>query len=88
MTARETEIRQFVIENFLFGQDKNLNNSQSFLDSGIIDSTGVLELIGFLESQYGISIQDDELVPTNLDSVERVASFVEGKLKAKGVGVA
>ena len=88
MTARETEIRQFVIENFLFGQDKNLNNSQSFLDSGIIDSTGVLELIGFLESQYGISIQDDELVPSNLDSVERVARFVEGKLNAKGAGVA
>lgn len=82
------EVRQFVIENFLFGQDKNLNNTQSFLDSGIIDSTGVLELIGFLESHYGISIEDSELVPANLDSVERVAQFVEGKLKLKGASVA
>lgn len=82
-------IRQFVVENFLFGQnDKQVDDEQSFLESGIIDSTGVLELIGFLESQYGISIADDELVPANLDSVGRVARFVEAKLKMKGAGVA
>jgi acyl carrier protein len=84
----QTEIRQFVVENFLFGQnDKQVSNTQSFLESGIIDSTGVLELIAFLESKYGISIADEELVPANLDSVERVANFVESKLKAKA-GVA
>lgn len=84
----QTEIRQFVVENFLFGQnDRQVSNTQSFLESGIIDSTGVLELIAFLESKYGIAIADEELVPANLDSVERVASFVEGKLKVKA-GVA
>jgi acyl carrier protein len=86
--SKHAEIRQFVVENFLFGQnDKQIKDDQSFLESGIIDSTGVLELIGFLESNYGIAIADDELVPANLDSVERVAVFVEGKLKTKA-GVA
>ena len=80
----QTEIRQFVVENFLFGQsDRQVSNSQSFLEGGIIDSTGVLELIAFLESRYGISIADEELVPANLDSVDRVANFVESKLKQK-----
>lgn len=89
MTSKHVEIRQFVVENFLFGQnDKQVNDEQSFLESGIIDSTGVLELIGFLESQYGISIADDELVPANLDSVGRVARFVDEKLKLKATGVA
>jgi acyl carrier protein len=84
----QTEIRQFVVENFLFGQnDKQVSDTQSFLESGIIDSTGVLELIAFLESKYGISIADEELVPANLDSVDRVANFVGTKLKAKA-GVA
>jgi acyl carrier protein len=89
MSSRQTEIRQFVVENFLFGQDdKQLADDQSFLESGIIDSTGVLELIGFLESNYSISIADDELVPANLDSVGRVTRFVDEKLKAKAAGVA
>jgi acyl carrier protein len=86
--SKHAEIRKFVVENFLFGQnDRQISDDQSFLESGIIDSTGVLELIGFLESNYGISIADDELVPANLDSVDRVASFVDGKLKTKAAGV-
>jgi acyl carrier protein len=85
----QAEIRKFVVENFLFGQsDKQVGDDQSFLESGIIDSTGVLELIAFLESHYKISIGDDELVPANLDSVNRVAGFVEGKLKTKAADVA
>ena len=89
MTTKQTEIRQFVVENFLFGQeDKQLADHESFLESGIIDSTGVLELIAFLESRYEISIADEELVPANLDSVDRVSSFVERKLQTKASGVA
>jgi len=68
----------------MFGQnDEKLGNSDSFLESGIIDSTGVLELIAFLESTYAVSIADEELIPANLDSVDRVSSFVERKLAAK-----
>ena len=82
----QNEIRQFVIDNFLFGQaDRQLGNSDSFLESGIIDSTGVLELIAFIESKYQVSIADDELVPANLDSIDRVSAFIERKLQA-GVG--
>jgi acyl carrier protein len=84
MTDMRNGIRQFVVDNFLFGQtDRPIGDSDSFLDSGIIDSTGVLELISFLELRYEISIADEELVPANLDSVDRVSSFVERKLEMK-----
>jgi acyl carrier protein len=85
----QNEIRQFVIDNFLFGQrSEALTDDQSFLDSGIIDSTGVLELIAFLESRYQISIDDEELVPANLDSIGRVVDFVGRKLLVKGPALA
>ena len=63
-------------------------SDESFLEAGIIDSTGVLELVGFLEGRYGISIQDDELIPANLDSVDRVRGFVERKLQDGGAALA
>jgi acyl carrier protein len=75
MEAVRSEVRRFVIDNFLFGQGA-IADDQSFLDSGIIDSTGVLELVVFLETQFGISVEDHELAPANLDSLNRVASFV------------
>jgi acyl carrier protein len=82
----QSDIRQFIVENFLFGQQsKQIADDASFLDSGIIDSTGVLELIAFLEERYSIAIADEELVPPNLDSVNRVSGFVERKLQAKTV---
>jgi acyl carrier protein len=82
-------IREFVISNFLFGQDgERLSETESFLESGIIDSTGVLELVGFLEQQFGISVGDRELLPENLDSVQNAARFVARKLDARGAQVA
>jgi acyl carrier protein len=75
------EIRAFIIESFLFGQaTSTLNDEDSFLSTGIIDSTGVLELVGFLEKHFGISIANEELVPDNLDSVSKCSSFVGRKL--------
>ena len=71
------QVRQFVVQNFLFGQEPNFADDESFLDNGIIDSTGVLELVGFLETHFGIDVADDELVPANLDSVDAVARFVK-----------
>jgi acyl carrier protein len=83
------EIRQFVITNFLFGQDDGaLADSKSFLEGGIIDSTGVLELVAFLEQRFSISVGDRELLPENLDSVDNAAHFVARKLEGKGVQVA
>lgn len=74
-------IRNFLFENFLFGYDeKDFSNESSFLDSGVIDSTGILELIVFLESEYGISISDMEIIPENMDSVNCVSCFVYKKI--------
>lgn len=74
------EIRRFVINSFLFGKDgADLSNDDSFLEKGIVDSTGILELIGFLEERFQIKVADEELLPENLDSVNRVATFVDRK---------
>ena len=80
MPTIETEIRQFVVENLLFGDDADLANTDSFLDRALIDSTGVLELVAFVEQRYRIAVDDHEIVPANLDSVVRLAGFVERKL--------
>jgi acyl carrier protein len=77
----ESEIRAFLAENFPLGADANrLASDASLLEAGVIDSTGVLELIGFLESQYGIEVADDELLPENLDSIASIVRYVDGKL--------
>ena len=84
MTAQQitSQVRDFIIEQFLFNTDNgDLANDVSFLETGIVDSTGILEIIAFLEETYGISIEDEELVPENLDSVNNVVSFIERKLR-------
>jgi acyl carrier protein len=80
MDERIQQIRSFIIDTFLFGDDSVLKEDTSFLQNGIIDSTGVLELITFLEKQYGIKIQDDELIPQNLDSLKNIGQFLDRKL--------
>lgn len=75
-------IRAFVVTNFLFGKDNGLADDASFLEQGIIDSTGVMELVAHLEKEYGIKVEDAELVPDNLDSVRAVAAFVAQKQAA------
>ena len=77
----EQQLRRFVADNFPFGQVDGLSNDDSFLEQGIVDSTGVLELVAFLEQTYGITVQDQELVPANLDSINRLVSFLERKLQ-------
>ena len=74
------QIRQFVIDNFLFGRDWDLEDDASFLDNGVIDSTGVLELIAFLENDFGIKLQENELTPENLDSVDKLTTLIEMRL--------
>lgn len=70
------------MENFLFGQNgDDLANDQSFVKSGLIDSTGVLELVAFLEMRYRITVDDHELVSANMDSVDRIVAFVQRKLQ-------
>jgi acyl carrier protein len=79
MTAIEQTLRKFIRESFLFGADTPLADDDSFLELGIIDSTGVLELVDFLQREYGIHVADEELVPENLDSIRNLVAFLERK---------
>ena len=73
------QIRKFIVENYLFGYDEELADDVSFLDEGIIDSTGVLELVSFIEDNFCFKIEDDELIPENLDSINNIAKFILNK---------
>ena len=73
------QIREFVTTNFYVADPKALEDSTSLLDQGIIDSTGVLEVIMFIESTFGMTVEDSEMLPENLDSIERIAAFVARK---------
>ena len=73
------KVKAFIVETFLFGEGDNFRDDTSFLESGVVDSTGILELIAFLEETYGIRMEDDELIPENLDSVSNVSRYLERK---------
>lgn len=79
MSDVKNKIRTFIVENYLFGDDEGLEESTSFLDEGIVDSTGILELIEFISEEFSITVEDEELVPENLDSINNVAAFIERK---------
>jgi acyl carrier protein len=74
------ELRHFITNNFLYGRDCGFRDDESFLEMGIIDSTGLLELIHFLEKHYRIEVEDADLIPENLDSIDQLCQFVERKL--------
>ena len=76
----ETEVRNFIVETFIFDDNDELfDNTQSFLETGIIDSTGMLELVSFIEEQFNIKMEDEELIPDNLDSVNNVVNYINRK---------
>ncbi len=76
----EEQLKSFIVNNFLLG-DKNrlIRNDESFLQGGIIDSTGVLELVNFIEETYKIKVEDEELVPENLDSIQNLIVYIQKK---------
>jgi acyl carrier protein len=77
----QQDLRKFIIDNFLFGQGgDSLHNDDSFLEKGIIDSTGMLELVYFLEEKYDLKLEDSELIPENLDSINKLCIFIQKKL--------
>jgi acyl carrier protein len=81
----DRDIRRFLTENFpLSGGGSTLGGSDSLLEAGIIDSTGVLELIEFIEESYGLSIPDHDVLPENLDSVDAIVRYVGGRLNGTG----
>jgi acyl carrier protein len=85
MSAAEEKIRTYILQNFLFSNDQSaLNSSDSLLAKGIIDSTGVMEMIYFLQDEFGIRVEDSEMVPENLDSVRNIVAFLGRKQATAG----
>lgn len=78
------QLRQFVVDTFLVGDEAaNFTDSDSFMRKGIIDSTGVLELIAFLEERYGFAPEDDEMLPSNLDSIDNLITYIKRKTNGR-----
>jgi acyl carrier protein len=76
----KSTIKDFIVENFMFGSEEGLNHDTSFLDEGVIDSTGILELVDFLEAEFSIQVEDEELVPENLDSLNNLDTYLTRKM--------
>ncbi len=81
----KSEIKNFIVENFLYGQNNGLGDDISFLGKGLIDSTGVLELVAFIEERYGVSVADEELIPDNFDSVNKLSNYINKKVDSRNV---
>lgn len=81
--AIEHELRQYILDNYLFGEDDGrLTPDGSLFDGGIIDSTGVLDLVSFIEATWGLKVADADLVPANFETIARMAAFISARLPA------
>ena len=81
----EQRIRQFIVENFYVSDPSELADDTSLITSGYVDSTGMLEVISFLESEFGIRIRDQEMIPENLETIARISAFIGRKKMAAAV---
>jgi acyl carrier protein len=81
-TEIEREVRTFLVNNYLFGRSEALGGNDSLLDN-VIDSTGVLELVVFIQDTFGVTVEDDEVVPDNIESVAKIVAYVERKIGKK-----
>ncbi len=80
----KSRVKDFIVENFLFGDASQAPaDATSFIENDIIDSTGVLELVAFIEEEFGIAMSDADIVPANLDSLDRIAAFVTQRSQAQ-----
>lgn len=78
--AVSSQIRAFIVDNFLFGdEDYALGDELSLVENDLVDSTGILEMVSFIEERFGITVADADIVPANLDSIARIAAFVTTK---------
>lgn len=80
----QLKIREFITTNFFVADAAGLSDGASLLELGVVDSTGVLEIMAFLEKTFGVTVEDDEIVPDNLDSIDRIATFVARKRAGAG----
>jgi acyl carrier protein len=83
MSGIKERVRAYIVENFVMGSATfELSDTDSFMDKHVVDSTGFLELVTFIEESWGVTVEDDEMVPENLDSLANIDAFVSGKLRA------
>lgn len=83
MSETKTKVRAYIVENFIMGGNADhLKDADSFMETHVVDSTGFLELVTFLEETYGFAVLDDEMVPENLDSLDNIDAYVQRKLVA------
>lgn len=76
----EQDLRTFILENYLFTDDQSqLNNDDSFLKTGILDSMGILELVSYLDEELSVKVEPDEMVPENLDSINNLLAYIKRK---------
>lgn len=80
LLENKKKIREFIKNNFLLGNDSQLHDTDSFMEKGIVDSTGIMELVSFVEQNFNFKIADEELLPENLDSLNNLAAFISKKL--------
>lgn len=80
MTDYKQQLRAYIAENFIVSATTKLSDGDSLLDNGVVDSTGFIELMGFLETQYGIEVKDAEMIPENLDSIANIDAYLQRKL--------
>jgi len=79
----KNDLRDFIVENFLFGDtSRHIEESTSLIENDLIDSTGILELVAFIEERFAFSVEDNEILPENLDSIARIAAYVSSKVDA------
>ncbi|MEQ1686868.1 MAG: acyl carrier protein [Burkholderiaceae bacterium] len=83
MSETKTRVRAYIVDNFIMGGNADhLKDADSFMETHVVDSTGFLELVTFLEETYGFAVLDDEMVPENLDSLDNIDAYVQRKLVA------
>jgi len=86
MPEYATQIKTFIIENFLFNAEgSSLGDDESFLESGIVDSTGILEVVAWIEETFGIKVPDSDLLPENFDTVQRLSDYLNRSAEAQGL---
>ena len=83
MTDVQQRMKQFVVENFYVNDPSEIRDDTSLITTGLVDSTGMLEVIAFLEGEFGISVHDHEMSPENLETIGRIAAYVERKRTAR-----
>jgi len=82
MSDIKTQLREYIVENLLFGDtETQFADNDSFMEKGIIDSTGILEVITYIEEKFDIKVEDDEILPENLDSIDNLTNFINRKVK-------